>query len=195
MAQLIRTGMADLFPMEGRSEGRHVSTAIRKLCLSLGHFDDRDFPTDMTRFNLGNAFEAALIKQLADAAVKQFPNRYIQPGEQEKDGVFGTPDLIDLIKWRVVEIKLTWATSNQDPEGKFFWKYWRQGESYAHMLGMDSAEVWVCHINGNYKYGKEKCQKCGEEADGPHMHVWEPDGGKFTEGRLLDTWSMIRANA
>lgn len=199
MAQLVSSGLQDLFPMI-RSEGRHVSHAIRRLCIQLGHFDDRPLPEDRTRLELGSAFEDALIDALTSALINRVvasdPDRYVRLGEQSLDGIYGTPDLYDLHEQAVIEVKLTWLSLKWDPESPKFWKYWKQLQAYCHMLGTRRAKLWICHINGDYKYGNgDPCKWCHKEVDGPHLHVWEPTDGEFAESELSDTWAMVKAYA
>jgi len=178
--KLVATGLPDLVPMD-RSEGRHVSAAIRRLCIKFGHFDDSPFPDDKTRMELGSAFEDGLADFLARRIVASNPERYIRIGEQVLDGIYGTPDILDLETMTIIEVKLTWLSTKNDPDGKKFWKYWTQIKAYCHMLGIRRGQLWICHINGDYR------------GSGPIMNVWEPDAGEFSEDELRTNWSMIRA--
>lgn len=132
----------------------HVSVIIRDMCIRLGHFegpDANDTRDPQTIFAMGNSFEDAIALALAERWAKQYPNRYVRPGEFELDGLLGTPDLLDLVNQRIVEMKLTWLSARQEPEGEKFWKYWTQTLAYCKMVGYTEIELHVCHINGYYK--------------------------------------------
>lgn len=184
MARLISTGLGDLLPMT-RSEGRHVSLAIRRLCIQLGHFDDSPLPEDRTLLELGSAFEDLLAGALAARVERSDPGRYIRPGEQECDGIFGTPDLYDLTDHAVIEVKFTRLSTKHDPESTKFWKYWKQLQAYCHMMGTRRGRLHIIHINGDYKFGSL--------GSAPTYRVWGPDHGEFEESEIADTWSLIKA--
>lgn len=193
MVELVSAGLGDLVPMV-RSEGRHVSHAIRRLCIQFGHFEDTPFPQDKTRLELGSAFEDSQALALGSRlALNGEPDRWIKVGEQEVDGIFGTPDYVDMVDTVGREIKLTWLSIKHDPEGKKFWKYWLQCKAYGYMLGLDTWYLHIAHIMGNYKYDNiEPCPWCRETGNGPHYHVWKK---QFTESELHDAWAMIKAYA
>lgn len=194
MPQLVSTGLKDLYPMV-RSEGKHVSHAIRRVCIQLGHFDDSPFPDDKTRLEMGTSFEDSLVTALANRVQLSDPGRYIRPGELLHNGVYGTLDLFDVINWAVVEVKLTWLSTKWGPDSQKFWKYWKQIQAYCKLMSeftqseVTKGELWICHINGDWKFGGGgPCQWCGKPIDGPHLHVW---ADKFEQGEIDDTWNMI----
>lgn len=187
MAKLVAAGLGELVPMV-RSEGKHVSHAIRKVCLQLGHFEDTGLPTDKIRFEMGSSFEDMLALSLAERYRVNNPNRFIRPGELVLDNIYGTPDLFDVEDMAVVEVKLTWMSGKWNPESTKFWKYWKQIQAYAHMLGVNKGRLCIAHVN----YYTQVCPWCKEESVGPHYHEWEED---FSEIQLLDTWNMIKAYA
>lgn len=188
MPQLLRVGLPDLVPME-RSQGRHVSHAIRRACIQLGHLDDTEMPEDKTRMEFGSAFEDFVAARVA----VRWPDRYIFVGEQCHEDIYGTLDLFDTQESAVVEIKWTALSTNNDPEGLKFWKYWKQIQAYCVMMGVNKGQLWVCHNNGDYKYGKGgPCQWCGQLVDGPHLHVWQQE---FSDSELADTWALVKAYA
>lgn len=194
MAQLVSTGLGDLIPMV-RSEGKHVSHAIRKLCIQLGHFEDTPLPKDKSLLELGSAFEDLLAKSLMERVAISEPDRYVRLGEQECDGIFGTPDIFDITDHAVIEIKLTQMSVKHDPEGPKFWKYWKQLQAYCHMLDTRKGRLHIVH-EVDWSFGKMgKCPHCGEEFGRSHYHVWEPDGGEFKKEELESNWAMIRAYA
>ena len=175
--RLVSDRMLDLFPME-RTPGLHVSTAIHAVMESLHPERFGSDPPDQVRMNLGNAFEHAIV----DALMRKDPDRYLRPGEISLDNVTGTPDLWDVILWKTIEIKLTWASSRraEDIEDPWFWRYWAQLKSYVHMAGQDLGGLIVCFVNGDYK------------DSGPQAFEWED---RWKPDELQENWQMIRSYA
>lgn len=173
-------GMAELFPQQRRSKGKHVSHAIHDIMKSIypDRFEDR--PIDITRANLGNALEKAIIRglHLAD------PDRYAIPGELEHEGWFGTPDLWDTQDESTVEFKLTWASAKRaiDIEDMWFWRYWTQLQAYCHMANMNKGRLYICFINGDYTYNSD--------TGGPTVWAWEDE---WTTDELYENWNMLKA--
>jgi hypothetical protein len=175
--RLVSEGMPDLLPMTGRSPGIHVSDVIHDLCVSLGHYEPGDFDGPaMTRMQLGCALEHAIVHRFA----LDSPDRYVQPGELELDGLYGTPDLLDLEDGADTEIKLTWMSSRHDPDSEKLWRYWVQIKAYCRMLELTLGRLHVCHVMGDYK------------GSGPVYRVWERE---FTHQELLENWAMLRSRA
>lgn len=174
---IIRTGIAELLPMARSGDpARHVSAIIRSLCLRLGHFGDTGPITDFTRVELGSAFENAVAAGLARRYALA-DSRYVVPGELELDGLIGTPDLLDTVDLRVIEIKLTWISSRHDAESEKFWKYWVQAKAYCHMMDWREAELHIGHISGNYK-----------DQRSPIYNVWHDT---FSNKELNENWRML----
>lgn len=132
-------------------------------------------------FEFGSSFEDAVASALAERWAKQFPDRYVRPGEFERDGLHGNPDLLDMEEQAIVEIKLTWMSARHDPESVKFWKYWTQAVSYAAMVGWLKIYLHVGHINGDYS----------RDTLGPNpiYNVWQ---ATITEQEREATWLMIR---
>lgn len=180
--RLLKRGMVELFPQARRSPGKHVSTAIHKIMKAIhpDRFGER--PIDMTRANLGNAMERAIITGLTE----KYPERYCRPGELELDDWYGTPDLWDLQLQATTEIKLTWASLRraEDIESEWFWRYWVQLKAYAHMAKMTKGQLYICFINGNYSRNDD------DPDAGPTVLGWEED---FDPEDLLENWNMLKA--
>jgi hypothetical protein len=179
--RLVDRELTELFRQD-RTIGPHVSTALKNVMQSLypARFGD-DSKLNQDRLDLGNAMENAL----ADAWAHAEPDRYTRPGELEFEGIYGTPDLWDLAEWATVEIKLTWASSKraEDIEDTWFWRYWQQLKSYAHMAGMTKGYLVIFFVNGNYSYGSD--------SSGPTGMMWEDE---WEPEELAETWDMIKAN-
>lgn len=89
---LLSTRFPDLLPARGRSPGVHVSDVIRGLCVRLGYFDE-ERQLSVAWAQLGQAHEQAIINRLK----RHYPHgRYVIPGELQCDGLYLTPDLLDL---------------------------------------------------------------------------------------------------
>ena len=157
--------------MEGRSEGMHVSTVITDLCQRLGYFEG-DLPPNQLWMELGNALEDSMVLRLQ----QEFPDRYIQPGELELDGLFGTPDLYDIEDDADEEIKLAWMSAKQEPDGQKMWRYWVQVKAYCKMIGTNVGRLRVCFVNGDYS------------TPGPAYRFWEQE---FTDEELDENWAML----
>lgn len=183
---LLRSGLPLRLPMR-RTPGVHVSVIIKALCVYLGHFsaDWGEQPESElhTRWEAGNIWETGLIARKCE----DDPDRFTRPGELvglSTDGhtlIYGTPDLVDVIDECVEEIKLTWSSSNNDPDdSQLFWRYWRQGMAYAYMLGYRRVRLDVGFAAGNYTYPLK-----------PDSRLWERE---FTQSELESNWAMLCNN-
>lgn len=170
--RLVASSIPDLLPMLDRSEGAHVSAIINSLCLRLGHYSDDSSPVNMTRLQLGSTFEHSL----ANRYFLHYPRRYHQIGEIERDGIYGHPDLLDIILDCVEEVKLTWMSSKHDISSPKFLKFLWQLMAYCYMMGWTRGKLHVCYINGDYK------------GSGPIYRVWELE---FSQAELAANWTML----
>ena len=182
---LIHEGIPALDPMLNRSPGMHISTIIRSLCIRLGHFDPEKFNDDnkVTRFEMGNAFEDAVIHALRARWTKYDPDRYVDIGELEKDDLFGTPDLYDVIDDIIHEMKLTWMSSRRGPGDEKFWKYEVQIKAYCWMIESTTAHLHVAYLNGDYSYKSP--------GGDPTYRVWKYE---FTPSELAENWLMLKTH-
>lgn len=180
-----------MFRMEDRSVGTHVSAIIRDLAADIGILDRGSLDTEpsqqtLLRMHIGSAFEAALISALN----MDHPHRYIQPGEQYHDGLFGTPDLFDLDDYAAEEIKLTWKSpisisSDIGPRmittSESFWMYRCQLMAYCHMLSTTLGRLRICFAQGlgNFSSLLELTQ------------MWEL---QFSEDELKANWALLKTH-
>jgi len=144
-------------------------------------FDER--PIDITRANLGNALEKAIVRGLAESN----PERYVTPGELYHDGLYGTPDLWYLADRELItcEIKLTWASSRraEDIEDAWFWRYWTQIRAYCYMAGgCHTGRLYIGFVNGDYSRS--------EDTGGPTVMGWEDS---WDADELIENWLMLKA--
>lgn len=176
--------MPDLAPMPHRSPGMHVSAIINDMCLKLGHYenrDDDDSELPQTRFEVGSAFEHAIIQRLQH----RYPKRYFFIGELQKDNISGTPDLMDAKIWAINEMKCTWMSTKHDAESEKFWKYWVQVKAYCWMAESKVGILRVIHLNGNYRYDDPKGSQ-------PLYRKYRWD---FRKSDLAENWMMLRSHA
>lgn len=178
--KLIRTGIPQLLPIEDREPGLHISGIISSLCVQLGHYPPKDewSESDITRMQLGCALEDTLALRWT----QEYPDRYIQLGGLEVDGLHGTPDFYDVVDNAIEEVKLTWMSSRHEPDSEKFWRYWVQIKAYCHMLGTRVGRLHVCHAMGNYKF---------DEEGGPQYNVWERT---FSNQELDENWRMLKSH-
>lgn len=182
--RLVRSGIPELSPMARSGDpSAHTSAVIRDLCIRLGHFaeDPVEGERDYTLMELGSAFEEAVVFFLARRYAAADPARFCQPGELEKEGLIGTPDLLDVLAWAIHEIKLTKLSSNQPLDGPKFWKYWMQLGTYCYMAETTLGYLHVCHLNGNYKENRS-----------PDYRVYEVH---WTMDELRRIWRQMKTHA
>lgn len=76
----------------------------------------------------------------------------VRPGEFIKDGVIGSPDLVNLQTNRVIETKATWRSSQKfERLEKFFWAWLVQMKGYCKFWDTREVELYVYFINGDYR--------------------------------------------
>lgn len=143
--ELVETEMPDLLPMQGRSEGYHLSDIIKSICIERKIYDPSTSPC-MAQMQLGCALEDAVIRRL----VAQSPDRYIVPGEICKDGVYMTPDCFDLERPAVIECKLPFISARHDIMSDKLWRYRAQVMGYCHGLEVATGELHCAFVRGDY---------------------------------------------
>ena len=100
-------------------------------------------------------------------------------GELELDGVYLTPDAINLSDWTLEEWKCTWKTSNKDIAAGDFERWLWQTQSYAYAIWkitgnfVPSATIRVFFVRGDYK------------EFWPQVRFWKIH---FTEVGLQENW-------
>jgi hypothetical protein len=181
-----------------RSGGLHVSDIIASINEQID-----PLPPELLDYygRVGFVVERVFECGIATACLS---DRYIRLGELELDGIAGSPDMIDVEQWHVIDTKAKWCSSKwagvegasqreiQDAvEGKFK-KEVIQLKSYCHMVTQctdkpcNVGELWFCFINGDYK----------EIAKGvrspPH---WVARRFTFTHAELVDNWNLLKNHA
>lgn len=137
--------------MEVRSSGVHLSGVLKVVAETSGLLKGTSAPTDFendypTIMALGVAWE--------EFAISFYPDSVWQPGEMERDGIFGTPDglsqqPVDLFE----EFKFT--TKKLQPIENCWW-YLRQGMGYCALsrsngLNINHVRYHICWAHGDYQ--------------------------------------------
>lgn len=192
---LISSGLPILLPQTDRTEGVvHVSSTITDMCYRLGYYDEsQDRTIDQTLMQLGSTFEWALIQRYQ----REEPDRYSIPPEISLDGIYGHPDLRDLSRKVIKEIKFTYRSSGKEQCSLGFSpspthpilssKFWRdrtQLKTYCRMEECLRGELEICHIKGDYLKDEE-----GRSQFRVIHNIW---GFEWTEEALLDHWEGFK---
>ena len=209
--RLLREGLPDLLPMQGRSPGVHVSTCIKNLATAAGYLTDK-VELSTTWAQLGCALEHAIRHRYT----LHYPGRYVEPGEFEVDGLFGTPDVMDLDPLAdpnltsddieligdcttvLEEIKLAWISSRHTPRDcvacpggtnpnplpacKKYWRYEVQLKAYCYAFNTHVGKLNVTHVQGDWKH----------DGPGPANKPWL---FRFTDDELQQNWRMLLKEA
>ncbi len=171
-----------------RTPGLHLSTIINDLLISLE--PDRygkDNEGKWMNFLVGLIFERALEMAWMDKEIEgNHRPGIIRPGEVVLDGIIGTPDAYDTALGRPLEFKCSKKSCRQDILDKKFWHYWVQLKAYARMLGCNSGELNILHINGNYSR---------DDNDPESGYIIKPWEDTWTDLQLDENWMMVRNHA
>ena len=152
-------------PHHRRSPGVHLSGVLRYIAQESGILardpvvestpgQDLDEDIMPLRMMLGMFFE--------EGAVGLYPEMHWQPGEMERDRVFGTCDGLSITSYGLLieEFKLTWKSEWNYGKERFLtanWLWNSQGKGYlalAQAAGIDIAPIvryHVCWVCGDYR--------------------------------------------
>lgn len=158
-----------------RSEGLHLSTILESMELDLGVKRDDKWDKN-SLFTVGFLWE----RVLKFVILKQrFESGAIVPcGEHELDGIYLTPDAMDIDDWVHCEFKATYKSMRHDPSE--YYRYWWQIKAGCRVLGTNRARLTVFFIMGDYK------------GSGPRWKCWEAE---FTDRELKENWASIVSQA
>lgn len=169
-----------------RSAGLHLSDIYKDLEETLGKkYREMGEEQRHSYFSIGYLFEhvvgLALGLALADATT-------VRPGEFNRDGITGSPDLVDLSnpdRWVVVETKATYLSYNKMGDdakglGGEFWAWKVQMAGYCYMVGTTDVRLKVVFLCGDYRPPR------------PLFRQWNIT---FSERELAENWSMIKSHA
>lgn len=162
-----------------RSPGLHLSTIYQDIELTIGAQNSELSERDLEFYRAGGflwerVMSAALVASLQTDDI-------VRPGEFERDGITGSPDLLDLRTMHIHETKCTWRSENKfDNLQKFFWSWLVQVQGYCHMLDTGTAILTVMFVNGRYAPPKPNIRRKQFE---------------FTRRELSDNWLMLLNHA
>lgn len=171
-----------------RSEGLHVSRIWEDLDRAIhakrGGIDQYDLEEYGT---LGFVWERVLETTLEQLALSS--GRYMRPGEQFCDGIYLTPDYVDLDfvgdgSWimGVEEWKVRWCSYRKgDNLEQNFWKWLVQTKAYCYVLNTNLARLRSLFIAGDWKQDIT-----------PRLRTWELI---FTSRELQNNWDMLTGHA
>lgn len=138
-------------PIHPRSSGYHVQEINRYLAIAAGKLKDtpagdENFPRFSPTFYpllpaLGVAWEDLW------ASLHMEDELLWQPGEWERDGIYGTPDGLMIESGAIAECKLNYKKHTPISEQ---WLYLRQGMAYCAMSGINLVEYHVCWALSDY---------------------------------------------
>lgn len=154
----------------------HLSEIITELAIVQGkmkRYDSDNPPTN--KWTMGKAMEKALCIGLCE----EYPYRYVDVGEAEKDGILFTIDLGDSIINAPHEMKLSWLSSRHEPGSDKLWRLEKQVFGYACGMNSKWGFLHVVYPMANYK-------KENMDVD---YRLW-----KYTYGRMerVRFWDLIR---
>lgn len=150
--------------VQPRSPGVHLSGVLRGILVKLGKLSPEDEADEMPlRVAMGVAWEDFVVGL---EVVREDWRVEWQPGEWERDGVYGTPDGKGMVQvtlktpkgkevrvWRkcLEEFKCTWKSEHtrKDILKESLWVWQVAANCYA--MGLEYARLHVLWVNGDYR--------------------------------------------
>lgn len=174
-----------------RTPGLHLSQITGDILYTMDpdrYGDDENMEGAHMNWLVGLLFERAVELAWADREHELDGGAgMVRPGEVGPvDGIIGTPDAVRLIPQRPAEFKCTKKSCRQPITDKKFWHYWVQLKAYAYMMGMNSGELHILHVNGNYSHDDN------DPDAGYQIRSWEDT---WTNIELEENWMMLRNHA
>ena len=162
-----------------RTPGLHLSDILQDLYIRLNKPKRRgeEEAGPELLWTLGLGWEH-LLSWAWSQAFPEIPHQVIHPGEFQKDGIWMTPDRVDVGVPCVIEMKCTFKSFAKNPIDDM-WYYIVQGKAYCHALELDRCRYYVMFIKdllGGYGHGMIPPK------------VWDVE---FTKGELERNWEMI----
>jgi hypothetical protein len=158
-----------------RSPGLHLSDILESMELDLGVKRGGKWDKN-SLFTLGFLWERVLKYVLQKARYEA--EDLIPVGEMECDGIYLTPDAMDVAKWEHHENKCTFKSMRNDPAE--YYRYWWQVKAGCYVLETNVAVLNVLFIMGDYK------------GSGPRWKSWRAE---FTDRELKENWQAILSQA
>lgn len=171
--QLISSGLSDLQISTGdRSVGVHASTLISRICVRMGHYDDRPDEQgipDKHRI-VGHAIEDAICRGYE----REYPGEFAHNPEIRiggEDGIYLTPDLVWIARQSDVEIKATWMSEKNGPGSDKFWKYEIQLKTYLAALRKVFSGRGEIRLNGTKTWKRYERKSAGSSFLSGYLRV------------------------
>lgn len=161
-----------------RSPGIHVQAINKALGVAAGKLDgDEDSPfermsetTYPLMMALGVGWEEFRASHYSESELLW------QPGELERDGLFGTPDGL-LLQHDPVSIWECKRTTKKIQSISSCWMYLKQSLSYCAMAGLDRVQIDILWVCGDYKR--------------PYQPMATSSLVEFTESEIESWWKVL----
>lgn len=168
-----------------RSPGVHVSSIWRDIESTLGVYEKRTDEESKRRgltYQLGGfLWEEVYAHAFVSIYGKSWPGNLVVHKEVERDGIVGSPDILDMVEERVIDTKATWKSSNKlENLEKNFWSWVVQQKAYCAMTGWRRGRIVAYFVNGDYR------------DSGPQVKQIDLE---FSEQEVEETWKMLKAHA
>jgi hypothetical protein len=156
-----------------RPTGLHLSSIIKDMLVTLKP-EVYGKPLHESKVLTGIAFERALEAAFGASGIDSY-----RPDPIWCDGICCSPDHLGTAPWRVKEFKFTWYSASKPcPDDEVYWPWLVQIKGYCHVVETDRAELWVLHVNGDYKPPRP-----------PELPLVL--GLQFTALELQENWAML----
>jgi hypothetical protein len=172
-----------LFPKRGhtyldpeRTSGLHLTDIIRSIMIDAGMLKTVS-GSEWGEDSLNMAGEVGFMWEeiLSSALKNRLPDRI---GEILLNGVYMSPDGLDVQDWCLWEYKAVWHSVRRSPADN--WKWMSQVKGYCKGLGCQDVKMAILYINGDWKGG-------GPQYKGYAIH--------FEEIEIEENWEMIVGHA
>ena len=163
-----------------RSPGLHLSQIIDDLEHAIRPKDEWCDEEELAFYAAGGfLWEKVFARCHADSIMN---GDIIRPGEFTLDGIIGSPDLIRVSDWTILECKHPWKSVRKfdDHLEKYFWKWVTQVACYAKMIGTNTAEIHAYFVCGDWR---------------PPIPQTRSIRLEFTDRELDERWFMVRSHA
>jgi len=186
---LINKYKKDTFPPEpsDRTLGIHLSDIYSDIAVSSGMDSfSKEGGVPNLRMEMGFIWERTLEAEFKKRAMQPDPSgpEIIRVGEIVVDGIPMSPDGICLDPWKLCEYKLTWMSSNRDPQDNWRWMTQIKGYLYGVSVFFDrlttECDLHVLYVNGDYRNS------------GPEYWCYEL---RFSSTEIEETWNMLYNHA
>ena len=159
-----------------RSKGLQLSTILESMEMDLGVKRDGKWDKNAL-FTLGFMWERLLRYVFLKARYEA--GELFSVGELECDGVYLTPDVVDITgDWIHEENKFTFKSMRHDPHE--YYRYWWQIKAGCYVLETRIAILRVLFVMGDYR------------GSGPVYKSWRAE---FTDRELEENWMAIISHA